>query len=187
MASSLLGLPAELFIDILTYALYNHPTPSDVLCLAQSFYTVGLRILHADLRLRTVRQLAQFSAPQESPEVRLACAPKTLSLSLPGGTATSDVFLLLAKALRRCSAALNELSADEGHRHGDTRVPLDVLRLCLHSHMRIDVQHIYDALILVESVCVKLAVDCSCELTTTPAHGPSSGRDQIRRITSPSR
>lgn len=153
MASSLLDLPAELFIEILTSALYNHSTPSDVLRVSHAFCTVGLRILHAHLRFRTVRQLAQFSAPldPESPgvTVRLACAPKTLSLSLPGGTASTDVFSLLATALHRCRIALNDPSAEGGHY--DARVPLDVLRLCLHSHRRIDVQHIYNALIIAES------------------------------------
>ena len=147
MASSLLDLPAELFIDILAYALYNHSTPSDILCVAQAFHIVGLRILHAHLRFRTVHQLARFSAPLHLP-VALACAPKTLSLSLPGGTASSDVFLLLANALLRCRTAFNYLPAEGGH--NDARVPLDVLRLCLHSHMRIDVQHIHNALILAE-------------------------------------
>lgn len=146
MASSLpLDLPTELFIDILAYALYNHSTPSDVFCVSQTFHTVGLRILHAHLRFRTVHQLARFSAP---PHLGLACAPKTLSLSLPGGTASSDVFILLANALLRCRTAFNYLSAEGGH--NDARVPLDVLRLCLHSHMRIDVQHIHNALILAE-------------------------------------
>ncbi|KAI0729465.1 hypothetical protein C8Q72DRAFT_777841 [Fomitopsis betulina] len=150
----LLALPAELFIDILTYALYDHSNPANVLCVAQLFSTVRLRILHANIRLQTVRQLAQFSTPQESTgdSLRLACAPKTLSLSIPGGSASPDVFLLLAKALHRCKAALDELSlaVDESHPDRDGRVPPDILHLCLHSHMRINVQHIYDALILAD-------------------------------------
>lgn len=167
----LLALPAELFIDILTYTLYGHSNPANVLCVAQLFSTVRLRILHANIRLQTVRQLAQFSTLQESTgdSLRLACTPKTLSLSIAGGSASPDVFLLLAKALHRCKAALDELSlaVDESHPDRDGRVPPDILHLCLHSHMRINVQHIYDALILAESVCYGPVVVCDGKLTIT--------------------
>ncbi|KAH9915754.1 uncharacterized protein B0H18DRAFT_1040308 [Fomitopsis serialis] len=145
---SLLGLPSELCIDILSYALYEHPNPSDVLCITPVFFTLGTRILHTNLRFRAVRQLALFGAAQEvSGTYKLACAPRTLSVILPGGTASSDVFLCLAGALRRCRAALD--NRNEGKSSGD-RVPLDTLQLCLHSHMRTNVQHIYDALVLAD-------------------------------------
>ncbi|KAH9830619.1 uncharacterized protein C8Q71DRAFT_785211 [Rhodofomes roseus] len=145
---SLLDLPLELFIDILSHALFLHPKPADVLCVAHAFRVHGERVLHTNLRFRTVRQLALFGASQKvNGECKLACAAKTLYVTLPGGTASSNVFLLLASVLRRCRAACDNLA--EVQAPGD-KVPLNVLQLCLHSHMRTNVQHIYDALVLAD-------------------------------------
>ncbi|KZT63173.1 hypothetical protein DAEQUDRAFT_185033 [Daedalea quercina L-15889] len=145
---SLVDLPLELLIDVLKYTLYDHPNPADVLCVTRTFHTIGLRVLHANLCFRTVHQLALFSALQElNGRFKLVCAPKTLSISLPGGTASSDVFSMLANVLRCCRAALDEPGARKDAGRG---LPLDVLELCLHSHMRTDVQLIYDALSLAD-------------------------------------
>ncbi|KZT01346.1 uncharacterized protein LAESUDRAFT_486351 [Laetiporus sulphureus 93-53] len=140
-------VPVELLLDILSLALQGHPRPTDVLCVDKSFAELGQRILHSDLRFRTVRQLIRFSEERAV----LACPPKTLTISLSGGAASFDVFLHLAVALRRCRMTLTMLEQQEGPHdqtaQQQTQVPLDLLSLCLHSHTRNpSLEHIYEAL-----------------------------------------
>jgi len=142
MAISLISIPIELVIEILSLALHEHPRPSDIFCVNRSFLALGQPILHSHLRFRTIRQLTLFAQQEEN--AHLACSPRTLTVKLPGGTATYDVFSHLAAALRLCRNSGGRAEGDHS-----AQVALDLLSLCLHSHARNpNLRNIYDALTL---------------------------------------
>ncbi|KAH9941529.1 hypothetical protein B0H21DRAFT_752328 [Amylocystis lapponica] len=135
-------LPVELLLEILSLALDKHSSPTDVLCVNKAFAQLSQRILHAELHFQSIRQLILFG--EQTTE--LACAPKTVSVTLAGGTANFNVFLHLAAALRRCGG--KPIATDRGAEQ-TAQVSLEQLTLCLHSHTRNpNLQYIYEALSL---------------------------------------
>ncbi|KAL6306914.1 hypothetical protein BKA93DRAFT_125469 [Sparassis latifolia] len=137
---SLFRIPVELLLEILTLALDEHLCPTDVLRVNHTISELGQHILHSNLHFRSIGQLTVF-ARETTP---LVCPPKSLVITLAGGSASFDVFLHLADALLRCKQSI-----DDEERKQDKPVPLDLLSLCLHSHTRNPHQkYIYDALTL---------------------------------------
>ncbi|KAI0634001.1 hypothetical protein C8Q77DRAFT_1055648 [Trametes polyzona] len=155
---SLAYVPVELLRLILVFALDDHPAPSNVLRVSRVFHELGQPVLHARLRFHSIQQLIRFSE-DISP---LACAPKSLSVSLAGGTADFEVFKHLAAALGRCRRTLVRMRSDRargraGHENGPperaegeiTQVPLELLSLRLHSHTNNPhLGYVYEALSL---------------------------------------
>ncbi|OBZ66455.1 Double-strand break repair protein MRE11 [Grifola frondosa] len=132
-------VPTELLLQIIALALHEHPCPSDVLRVNKLFMQIGLPILHTHLHFTAITQLSLFSQRTD----RLACSPKSLSITLPGGPADFEVFRHLTDALRSCK------SSRSTSKSSDTPVPLDLLSLRLslqpgNSHLH----HIYEAMTL---------------------------------------
>ncbi|KAL1939073.1 hypothetical protein VTO73DRAFT_10333 [Trametes versicolor] len=145
---SLSRVPVELLQLILAFALDGNSQPSDVLRVSRTFLELGQLILHARLRFRSIHQLILFSEGSST----LACAPKTLSITLAGGSADFEVFKHLAAAFERCRKTLRSFDKLRGSTSGDaeiTQVPLELLSLRLHSHMNNPyLGYIYEALSL---------------------------------------
>lgn len=150
---SLAEVPIELLQEILEYALSIHTRPGELLCVNKTFFNLGQPILHAHLNFNSIFQLIRFA---ESP-LPLACHPRTMIIALAGGTADFEVFKYLALAFRRC---LGSRVTPRRHLDGDgckaydcceedTKVPLDLLSLRLHSHNgNPHLNSIYEALAL---------------------------------------
>ncbi|KAI0357880.1 hypothetical protein OH77DRAFT_1311352 [Trametes cingulata] len=146
---SLSRVPVELLQEILAFALETHPHPSDVLTVNKAFLELGQPLLHARLRFHSINQLILFSNGTEP----LACAPKSLCITLAGGSADFEIFKHLAAALERCRRSLR--AADKRRaRSGENvevvnQVPLELLSLRLHSHTNNPhLGYIYEALSL---------------------------------------
>ncbi|KAI8972430.1 hypothetical protein BD414DRAFT_581328 [Trametes punicea] len=144
-------IPVELLQEILKYALEDNPCAADVLSVNKQFLAVGQPLLHARLRFRSINQLILFSRGT-SP---LACVPRSLSISLAGGSADFEVFKHLAAALERCKRSVRVTDTSRLHEAGDAnadgvpQIPLDSLSLRLHSHMNNPhLGYIYEALSL---------------------------------------
>ncbi|KAI0768284.1 hypothetical protein BD413DRAFT_479577 [Trametes elegans] len=130
-------VPVELLQEFLAYALETSPAPADLLSVSRTFLELGQPLLHARLRFRSINSLILFSQGAAP----LVCAPKSLSVTLAGGSADYEVFTYLAAALKRCRRSLQ---ADETRQEGPggtgepeeaTQVPLELLSLRLHSHI----------------------------------------------------
>ncbi|KAI8972432.1 hypothetical protein BD414DRAFT_425992 [Trametes punicea] len=130
-------MPADLLQEIVKYALEGNPFAGDVLSVNKQFLAVGQPLLHARLRFRSINQLILFSRGT-SP---LACVPRSLSISLAGGSADFEVFKHLAAALERCRRSVRVTDktglreAGDANADGVPQIPLDSLSLRLHSHM----------------------------------------------------
>lgn len=140
-------LPTELLSDLLSLALENHPTPSDVLRVNAQFYSIGQLILHSHLRFRHRYQIADFAAGKSS----LACPPRALIIEISAGTTASSagaafsVFRYLIPLLRRCGAQSTETSGSGQA----VQLPLNHFELFLNTHVRdLDLRYVYDALSL---------------------------------------
>ncbi len=137
----LFHLPFEIWSEILSFALQIHGVPGDVLCVNSSFCDIGTRILYSRLQFHTIRQLSLFSKTSYPP----AYPPRTVEVTLAGGTADFDVFRYLAAAFKRC----NSPSTHSGEPPASP-LSLDLLSLCLNSHVSSpSLQYIYDALVSV--------------------------------------
>ncbi len=140
-------LPVELLSEIVFILFYGHPDTNllSILCINLLFRDLSLRLLYTHLRFHSIRQLSTFAVGREPKE--LAYRPKTLTVTLSGGTADFDVFRHLAGVLRRCGA----VGAGPSESTKTEQVSLDVLSLCLHSHARSPhLRFIYEALSLVK-------------------------------------
>ena len=150
---SLAAVPIELLQAILVQALCDHPRPGELLSVNSVFYELGQPILHANLSFRSITQLILFSEGT-SP---LFSAPRTLTITLAGGSADFEIFKYMAAALRRCLRSIADLRGtkggdplafDKGTERG-TKVPLELLSLRLHSHSgNPHLSYIYEALAL---------------------------------------
>lgn len=127
------ALPVELLEEIIVYALEDHPSPTDILCVDRTFLHLGLPCLLVRLRFRSLRQLVRFSECT-SP---LPCSPRRIEITFAGGSTTFEVFKHLESVLRRCLRAVRAGRNKRGH-VGDaadiTQVPLELLSFRLHSH-----------------------------------------------------
>ncbi|TDL20619.1 hypothetical protein BD410DRAFT_841070 [Rickenella mellea] len=135
---SLVDLPPELLLNFISLALYDNPHPVSVLLINPTFLTLGQTILHADLAFTTIHQIEFFSKG----DAPLAIRPRSLTVTLSGGTSDFRLFGLLRDALKRCNA-------DESHRtsklpearnymiggliHGGP-LELDKLGFCFNTH-----------------------------------------------------
>ncbi|KAI0640407.1 hypothetical protein C8Q79DRAFT_921563 [Trametes meyenii] len=141
---SLARIPVELLQQILAFALEANPTPSDVLSVNKAFHELGQTLLHARLQFCSINQLILFSQGT----MPLACAPRTLTVALAGGSADFEVFKHLAAALERCRRS-RQSTDKNGAPEGAAQVPLDLISLRLHSHIsNPHLGYIYEALSL---------------------------------------
>lgn len=139
-------LPVELLAEIVFILFYGHPDASllSILCINALIKDLLLRVLYTHLRFRSIRQLSAFAN-----DGLVAYHPKTVTVTLSGGTADFDVFRQLAGVFKRCGAVGGDCSLAES---GKTKqVSLDLLSLCLHSHTRNpQLRYIFEALSLVK-------------------------------------
>ena len=204
---SLSTVPVEILTEILAYALDAHHSPSVVLCVNSTFLGLGHPLLHAHLRFRSLTHLIRFAEGA----IPLARNPRTLEISLAGGSAIFEVFRHLANALQRILHSIRtraNVSSSTSHfqpehdapsrgvngpvHDGITQVPLELLSFRLHSHTSNPyLSYIYEALSLAKWVprplLTALTVANSKPRTRTIAHGSSFGRGLIPSTTSLSR
>ncbi|KAI0694101.1 hypothetical protein BC835DRAFT_1031004 [Cytidiella melzeri] len=123
----LADLPTEILDTILEIALNLHSLPAHVLCVNSTFRDIGYRILYTRLHFSTIRQLYQFSRKSNL----VPHSPREVTVALAGGIADFNSFHFLSDALRKCLADRYKLNEDPSA----SSLPLDSLRLCLHSHV----------------------------------------------------
>ncbi|KAI0800086.1 hypothetical protein C8Q74DRAFT_1234186 [Fomes fomentarius] len=157
---SLSCLPVELLHQILVFALLDNDRPTAVLCVHRTFFELGQPLLHTHLRFRSVENLMSFARGTAA----LACAPRSLIISLAGGATGFEVFKHLKGALLRCRRSLrtNATTMADGASHESelvetvdhhtappTQLPLELLSLRLNSHSRNPhLNYIFEALSL---------------------------------------
>ncbi|KZP20471.1 hypothetical protein FIBSPDRAFT_826803 [Athelia psychrophila] len=129
---SLRYLPVEVLSEILSLAFADNANLCDILCLNSKILAISKLIIHSEIKFLSYRQLHSFSSGKDP----LCCAPRSVTLILPGGATHLDVFADLKRALIRCN-----------RNRSDETGPLDALRLQLHTHTRDpNLHHISDAL-----------------------------------------
>lgn len=127
-STSLLSLPPELLLPILSEALSIHPVPSAVLSTCKHLHGLAEPLLYRHLRLRSSRALAlcaQHAARKHT--------IRTVDVQLAGGEVGSGQMAVLCAILFR---HLNEVSGGctwDERPSAKTRLPLDELRLCMNS------------------------------------------------------
>lgn len=142
----LLSLPVELISSILSFSLDDNPHPSSVLLVNSNFKNIGLSLLHSSLRFRTTAQLELFIENSGL----LSCSPRSLSVTLAGGTSDFRLFHLLIAVFNLCIGAQMAYNGKDNN-HGDGRLSLKLLNFCLNSHTSDPNLHlIRSALILVK-------------------------------------
>jgi hypothetical protein len=129
---NMLDLPPELLEQIITLAISVHPKPPSILCTNRFFYDLGLRALHETLLFKTSAQLALFN----SSSTPLSCMPKTVELSLGGGTSDFNTFGWLHAAFLRCLKDRIEPIMSHSGVCFTPRIELEGVYLCFHSHAR---------------------------------------------------
>ncbi|KAI0693679.1 hypothetical protein C8T65DRAFT_760370 [Cerioporus squamosus] len=126
MSMSFLRVPTELVQGILAFALNDNPCPGDILCVNRTFFELGQPLLHGRLHFYSINQLSLFangSAP-------LACAPRSVTISLAGGSADFEVFRHLMGALKRCQHSRSIASGEAQESTADIQSGTPRLHKC---------------------------------------------------------
>ncbi|KIY68119.1 hypothetical protein CYLTODRAFT_421880 [Cylindrobasidium torrendii FP15055 ss-10] len=121
-------LPTEILIDILAYAIPEHPHVTSILQVNSIFLELSRSILHHRLRFGSVSQVERFARAFSGPSAcRLACSPRHVTVVVPGDR-SDGIFPALDEAFARI---LDDPVAKRTE-HG--KLELDQFRLILHSH-----------------------------------------------------
>jgi hypothetical protein len=128
----LIDFPLEILEQVIAASIPIHPCPSSVLCVSRVFYRLGMRTLHLNLRFVSSVQIALFGTSDHS----LACAPRSIEVTLGGANSDFYIFDRLHTVFLRCRTVLDDTTNQKKPLERSVPVHLDSLSLCFHSHAK---------------------------------------------------
>jgi hypothetical protein len=124
--------PLEIVLQIISYALYKHAKPSEILIVSKLFHHMGLSLLHAHVRLRNPRMAeGYFSSTSVANSPWLA---QTIHYEMPPEVWYKDVCWAMHVGLDKVISMAGRARGGPSAATLEIPMILDELVICVHAN-----------------------------------------------------